>query len=214
MDPACGRYAASLEVCGRPLCAGYVVVRIVPISLGNESAGRTEREIDQACALGVLRDGEVELLGGWSAPPKGGLTAAILKGLQICGVEQVQYLVGIGPVDAASVRALFPSVVAIPPPSANSWPEDRPSPVRGTSAKRTLPRRVHRFAAIGDESAHALVMALRRRVARTGPFHDLPSTVAFLSGVVDRHRASSGVTNSVPRNAGGLRRWLSSSRAY
>jgi transposase-like protein len=96
-----------------PLCAGYVGVmldkfEVQPLVEGARAA---------PCfrwAIGLLADGQLEMLGAWSPCEEAGTEQQLFSDLKSRGVEAIRFVVSADPVDRADAGAAYPRVKVLP----------------------------------------------------------------------------------------------------
>jgi hypothetical protein len=88
---------------GRPLCCHYLIVRFESVTLPvnvNGAAGL----LPAHWAIGALRDGQTEVIGGWLADESGVMRwADVFDEMARRGVEQVRFVAGVDELDAKGV---------------------------------------------------------------------------------------------------------------
>jgi len=99
----------------RPLCCRYLVVLSEVLRVQVEEEG-TVRDRMARWTLGVLPDGQYEVLGVWPEPVPGAAGwQDVFEDLKVRGVERIQFVASSEPAEAlADVRAAYPGVTVLP----------------------------------------------------------------------------------------------------
>lgn len=142
----------------RPLCANYLAVHLTEQSTAIGGLGKAEVATFQ-WALGVLNDGQCEILGWWSDPVDDAADwSTVGADLSARGVERVRVLV-------ASARLSNHA-------SALGSGDGRPveSPLRPSASIESLPARLQRHVRRASDAARGVEAALSRAIARHGAF--------------------------------------------
>lgn len=108
---------SNAEACRRrlPLCRNYLLVHFQAISIPVQEQGATG-EVATHWGLGVLADGQREVVGAWIKPSSDELASiAVFEDLRLRGVERIRFVVGIDPTRSQpTMRGPYPSATALP----------------------------------------------------------------------------------------------------
>ncbi len=175
---------------GRPLCCRYLLVRFVTGPIQSR-ADTTVHRWSAMWALGVLSDGQPEVLGVWHHPIEGVLNwQAVFEDLVVRGVEQIRFAVH---ADADTAHAAFPDLTVLDP----TLPEigdrqvsagqgaPRSTEVRDAANERRrdaseMPRRVRLLARRTEEVVLLLRRGLNQAAIRHGPFESGSAAATFV----------------------------------
>lgn len=158
----------------RPLCANYLAVHLTEQSTVAGGLGKAEVVTIQ-WALGVVNDGQCEVLGWWSHPSDSAIDwSTIAADLSARGVERVRVLLGSPQIynrDTAEGSAVCRSAASAVQPSASI--ED-------------LPARLHRHVVCASDIARGAQVALSRAIARRGVFACAKAATSFVDEELQR----------------------------
>lgn len=170
-----------------PLCCRYSLVRFGHLPVQSE-------DVDVASfgsvlwALGVLSDGQYEVLGAWPVPePFTTEWASVFEDLRSRGVERIDAAVGdeLG-IDTVALRKAYPSAAALGfPPNAMSVRSSNTALSRRVvaSGSRSRPRgrvsRHQRLVRASDDAVYRLKASAALAMARHGRFSTYEAALSF-----------------------------------
>jgi hypothetical protein len=158
----------------RPLCASYLAVHLTEQSTVVGGLGKAEVATFQ-WALGVVKEGQCEILGWWLDPPDDAADwSTIGADLSARGVERVRVLV-------ASARLRNRD-------STLGSGDARPvaGPLRPSASLESLPVRLQRHVRRASNAARGAEISLSRAIARHGAFACAKAAGSFVDGELQR----------------------------
>jgi hypothetical protein len=158
----------------RPLCANYLAVHLTGQSTVVDGLGKVE-VVTFRWALGVVNEGQCEILGWWLHPADDALDwSTVGVDLSARGVERVRVLV-------ASARLCNRD-------STLGSGDDRPvaSPLRPSASIESLPARLQRHVRRASDAARSVEAALSRAIARHGAFACAKAAGSFVDEELQR----------------------------
>jgi hypothetical protein len=168
-----------------PLCCRYSLVRFERLPTQSE-------KVDVAplgtvlWALGVLSDGQFEVLGAWSVPePSATAWAGVFEDLRARGVERIGAVVGgeLG-TDTAALRKAYPSAASLGvlPSDAQVSRASTALSQRVTGSQSRPPGRMSRHQRLvqaSDDASRRIQASAALAIARHGPFHEFEAAQSF-----------------------------------
>jgi Transposase, Mutator family len=158
----------------RPLCANYLAVHLTEQSTIADGLGGSETVTIQ-WALGVLNDGQSEVLGWWMDPADNAVDWSTIRAdLSARGVERVRIL----PASAHLCNR----------ESAPRSEDCRPvtGPLRPSASIDSLPARLRRHVEHASGLAGGFKAALSRAIARRGTFECAQAACSFVDEELQR----------------------------
>jgi hypothetical protein len=146
-----------------------VVFADQPVSLREAGAVRSHPVL---WALGILADGQYEVLGAWGKPPGDWNGEEVVADLTHRGAEEIRFVS-----DAESSE--FHAIFDVAYPGATALPDDWRL---GTLS--ALPQRYRSAARAGAGAMHQLQLRANRAVGRHGSFSCLADATSFVMGAL------------------------------
>jgi hypothetical protein len=185
---------------GLPLCRRYFAMLVRSVLVCVKADG-DEGYINGRWALGVLTDGQCELLGVWPEPAStDDAWRAIHRDLTARGVEAIRYIVG---PDSAGLAAAFPGAIVLTSLARLLHPAKRgsrgayPPPSLGGGKQLALSPRQRCVIEHADEAALNLQAKLDRALIRHGCFDSPESAVAFVESSLQRLEQAAAFSRQV-----------------
>jgi len=158
----------------RPLCANYLAVHLTEQSTVAGGLGKSDAVTIQ-WALGVLNDGQCEVLGWWLDPADNAVDWSTVRAdLSARGVKRL--------------RVLLASAHLYNRDSAPGSGDCRPvaGPLRPSASIDSLPARLRRYVAHASSVAGGFKAALSRAIARRGAFECAQAACSFVDEELQR----------------------------
>jgi hypothetical protein len=161
-----------------PLCAHHHLAVFDLLDFQSVDGCHSGNENSSLWAVGVLVDGQHEVLGVWSKPSCDDEWKEVFEDLKVRGVEKIRFVVGgESPAIASVVRGIFPTASLLP---AGSLESTLPS----------LPHRYRRAFLRGEIAMQRLQRLAVRAVRRHDIFSSALEARAFVAGVLKRAELS------------------------
>jgi hypothetical protein len=163
----------------RPLCCRYlaVVFETQRVAVRNQDA---LRDHEARWAIGVVADGQCEVLGMWWESVLGTFDwEEVFADLTLRGVEKITFVAGSEPhLLGEATRTSYPAAKTLPSEGNLLW--------QSLAEVAPLTPRLRRFIRWGEDAARHLQQGLSRAVGRHSRFVDQSEAVSFVVGVLER----------------------------
>lgn len=200
----------------RPLCCRYLLLHVETLSMPVREVGFV-RDQTVHWGLGVLADGQYEVLGIWLHPASATTGwHELFEDLKVRGVEKVRFVASSAPMDvSAAMRAAYPDATVLPSPGQllrqslaqvaprqrNCWAEALGGLCAAATGQATRAALTALAASPWGASNPTVVERWRVAVAHLGPFYALAPRLRrlILSGDEAAERVGRTLQRAVAR---------------